>query len=90
MAHANVYIRKENETKWEYLNDKSAWVNKKLSGDPDTYLLSPKLAKQNPEITEVFDKLAIKAIGRSNKFCKEGHPIPDGDSRCLGKGCKYS
>lgn len=24
------------------------------------------------------------------QFCKEGHPIPDGRTKCLGKGCKYS
>lgn len=26
----------------------------------------------------------------SSGFCKEGHPIPSGRSKCLGKGCKYS
>lgn len=23
-------------------------------------------------------------------YCKNGHPIPDGYTKCLGKGCKYS
>lgn len=24
------------------------------------------------------------------RFCKNGHPIPAGRDKCLGKGCKYS
>lgn len=24
------------------------------------------------------------------EFCKNGHPIPEGRTKCLGKGCKYS
>lgn len=24
------------------------------------------------------------------KFCKNDHPIPDGQVKCLGKGCKYA
>lgn len=34
MGHANVYIRKDNESKWEAIMDKSAWVNEKLVGEP--------------------------------------------------------
>lgn len=24
------------------------------------------------------------------KFCPNGHPIPEGRTKCLGKGCKYA
>lgn len=30
------------------------------------------------------------APAQSPMFCKDGHPIPEGRSRCMGKGCKYS
>lgn len=30
-------------------------------------------------------------VANSNlKLCKNGHPIPAGRDRCMGKGCKYS
>lgn len=33
----------------------------------------------------------VVADAKSNfGFCKEGHPIPAGRDKCLGKGCKYS
>lgn len=31
---------------------------------------------------------AVKPAGM--RFCKEGHPMPEGRSKCLGKGCKYA
>ena len=27
---------------------------------------------------------------KAQKFCKNGHPVPSGRDRCLGKGCKYA
>jgi hypothetical protein len=33
MAHANVYIRRANESKWATIQDKSAWLNRKLEED---------------------------------------------------------
>lgn len=27
---------------------------------------------------------------KADKLCKNGHPIPDGRDRCMGKGCKYA
>jgi hypothetical protein len=34
MAHANIYIRKENEARWGLITDKSAWVNAMLEKSP--------------------------------------------------------
>lgn len=31
-----------------------------------------------------------KLESKAQKFCKEGHPIPVGRDKCLGKGCKHS
>lgn len=33
---------------------------------------------------------AERVLEKSTGFCKNGHPIPEGRDRCLGKGCKYS
>lgn len=35
MGHANIYIRKTNEAKWEAIGDKSAWVNDHLSREEE-------------------------------------------------------
>lgn len=34
MPHANIYIRKENEERWNAITDKSAWVNAYLEKSP--------------------------------------------------------
>lgn len=58
------------------------------------------LREDNPKnITELV-KTAAKAgatyIEKTKQpmikgaFCKNGHPIPEGRTRCLGKGCKYA
>lgn len=39
--------------------------------------------------TTIEDKLA-NMRNDSLKYCKEGHAIPPGRSRCMGKGCKYA
>lgn len=31
-----------------------------------------------------------KPARNTSAYCKNGHPIPDGRDKCLGKGCKYS
>lgn len=41
MGHANIYIRKENEDRWDSLEDKSAWVNVKLASDVAVLPLKP-------------------------------------------------
>lgn len=36
---------------------------------------------------------AVKAVfpeAKVQKFCPNGHPIPEDRDRCFGKGCKYS
>jgi hypothetical protein len=50
----------------------------------------------NPKTTNPFDLPKGTVIKTpipkemQPKFCKNGHPIPYGRERCLGKGCKYS
>lgn len=52
---------------------------------------SPKrsgIIKTPEEAVEKIKKIFPKA--ESQHFCKEGHAIPEGRSKCMGKGCKYS
>jgi hypothetical protein len=51
----------------------------------------PKLVVENAG-TEAERKqwVEVEKPTRTKEFCKNGHPIPEGRDRCLGKGCKYS
>jgi len=42
--------------------------------------------KQGKAITGPLTQLTP----RTTKVCKNGHPIPEGRDKCLGKGCKYA
>jgi len=39
---------------------------------------------------ELAEKLKDMQEEKPMDFCKEGHPIPEGRTKCMGKGCKYS
>lgn len=36
------------------------------------------------------DVKEIKAKQANMKMCPNGHPIPEGRSKCMGKGCKHA
>lgn len=42
--------------------------------------------KQLGKARSMLERQNEKSMG----FCKNGHPIPEGRDKCLGKGCKYS
>ena len=93
---ANVYIRKENEAAWAAIEDKSEWVNKKLERPPktpkhkpDATILSPKVAKEHPELVEQFDRLAAQ-IKPKGPQCKVHGDTIGRNGKCLQKGCKYA
>lgn len=82
IMRANIFIRKDNEEAWEKIKNKSEWVNNLLQ-EP----------KQPEPIIEPKKNIALAtpSFVRNNAgACKNGHPIPDGRDRCMGKGCKYS
>lgn len=95
---ANIYIRRENEEKWEKVADKSKWINALLANSGDTSGYGAvKDSPVGPMITVLSDELPPletpfkqRVVENSQGFCKEGHAIPEGRSKCMGKGCKYS
>lgn len=65
-----------------------------LSPPGETKVPGGKVVVNNYEIIKTPED-AAKAVGIKKevipmKFCPNGHPIPEGKSKCLGKGCKYS
>lgn len=40
--------------------------------------------------TTLEDKLKSMQEKSGMKFCPNGHAIPEGRSKCMGKGCKYA
>lgn len=58
---------------------------KKIAEKPTTVIKTP---EQAAKIVQTVSGGMGGAKGMS--FCKEGHPIPEGRTKCLGKGCKYS
>jgi hypothetical protein len=96
MPHANIWIRKENEDKWEAIPEKSEWINALLanSGSTSRYGAPRTIAGETfrEVLSETLPKQPVLKPRVSNTagYCKEGHPIPPGRDRCMGKGCKYS
>jgi hypothetical protein len=58
MPTLSVFIRKDDVEKWKALPNKSEFLHNALKRQPDAYLLSPKLAKENPGLVRDFDKQA--------------------------------
>lgn len=56
----------------------------KLANDP--------VSKTVEDVVEDIEnqEVAKSAMKGDLSWCKNGHPIPSGKSRCMGKGCKYS
>lgn len=64
---------------------------KKIPNKPDAYILSPRVAYDNPELVEQFDKLAERVKKGPIEFLCKVHSIPlDSRGKCLQKGCKYA
>lgn len=62
----------------------------KYGDDPDK---ATNLTKVSETVIKIPNDVAAeqgKLKSRSMQFCKEGHPIPEGRSKCTGKGCKYA
>lgn len=57
MPQVTVFVRKADIEKWRALENKAEWLHEKLSGIPDAYLLTPKLAQENPRLVKRFDEI---------------------------------
>jgi hypothetical protein len=79
----NIWIRKENEEKWNNVPDKSNWINTILSNSDDT----SRYGKERPSpagpivevLSEVLPEIKLCKHGSDPKFCKFSKP---------GKPCK--
>jgi hypothetical protein len=56
MGHSNVYIRKDNESKWAAIPDKSNWVNERLEKDVDSAVKGPEFRKRDPKAFKELKK----------------------------------
>ena len=103
MAHANIYIRKENEQTWDAIEDKSKWVNERLGGPALTVsksLVETELPKEVQKAIKVINtptqaKKALEVMTtdfgkvQDRGECKNGHML-DKWGRCSQKDCKYA
>jgi hypothetical protein len=96
MPNRTQYIRNEDVAAWDALDNKSQWIHEHLQAyKPDLYLVPPKVARKHPELVKQVEKALephVKAtrVEKEMTLCKNGHAIPVGRSKCLGRGCKYS
>lgn len=60
--------------------NKSGLVNELLAEHYDIH----------PKVDNLVKIMSSKTKISNTLFCKNGHPIPEGRDKCLGKGCKYA
>lgn len=94
IIYMNIYITKDNEEFLKSITEgsMSGIINKLLNNyrkgnGPDLF---PKRIPKPKIINSVQDVKNIFPEAKAQKFCKEGHPVPEGRTKCLGKGCRYS
>lgn len=49
-----------------------------------------KIKKSSVATPQIESKIQEFQKEKKMKFCANGHAIPDGRSKCMGKGCKYA
>lgn len=101
---ATIYIRKQNEAKWNAIADKSTWINTLLDNSDDTSLygkvrtVAPEVGPMVTVLSQDLPDLALDAtkgtavstLRPDNGDCKiHGTPLTD-NGKCLQKGCKYA
>jgi hypothetical protein len=87
MPNKTIYIRNQDLEAWEAIQDKPRFIADALrSVNIKTYnkaveerkeleaIIAPYLEETEPEVA----------------FCKNGHVIPEGQTKCSSKGCKYA
>lgn len=103
MPHKNIWVRKEDLEAFEAIEDFPEWLHENLSqstepkskesprssndGEPRVPLSKQAIEEANtPKPKTISERIVEKSAG----FCPNGHSIPPGRSRCMGKKCKYS
>lgn len=70
-------------------NDK--WKPSTLETDEVSSNVRPNITKIKTVADATKQVKQIQATdGKDYSFCKNGHAIPEGRSKCMGKGCKYA
>lgn len=98
MIQITAYLRDEEDlAKWKALKNKSEFLHDALNKVvPET----KRIAEPILDVAKLLQPVEIiktpadakKAVQPKDdmKFCPNGHPIPEGRTKCMGKGCKYS
>ena len=86
-----IYFRKDIWDSFAAEPDKSKLINELLSehyglGSVAETKTRSRVSSRRLDTRSSFERRVER---NSGGFCKNGHPIPDGRDRCLGKGCKY-
>jgi hypothetical protein len=82
---ANIYIRKEHETLWAGIEDKSGWVNQMLIDNPPSTAPKasiPSVFGRTPKVPKYPD------IEEANPFLCKHCGMVKVAGKCLTKGCK--
>lgn len=88
MIQRTVYFRDEADIKkWNKIQNKAAWLHEKLN-ENEVEISAEVGLKQSLRKTGAMT--GIKTVNPGMKFCPNGHPIPVGRTKCMGKGCQYS
>lgn len=98
--NSTIYIRQENENRWESITDKSAWVNAMLEkSPPNSKVIAEKLEPEATVVARISDKLEDLPVddrvyetqaqfSRSEASCKACSVPLRPDHKCQTKGCK--
>jgi hypothetical protein len=96
LIQKTVYIREEDVPAWKALKNKAAFIHEALSGVPGDQLRrkstfrEAELADTPTSQADIDSKVKMVQKEKGLRFCKNGHAIPKGRTKCMGKGCKYA
>lgn len=102
MPNVSTYVRTDQLSKYLSISSqgKGAWsefVSNALDNMDESAPTAPVFEEDSRTVireAKVVNTNTVKPIvtmAKSNyKLCKNGHPVPDGRIKCLGKGCKYA
>lgn len=93
MPHANIWIRKEDEEKWERIPNKSEFIHIVLNGPTsEMRKVTQELADIQAKVPIVVNEKTARAI-RKNAVDNQPTQVCEhfqSKGSCLQKGCKYS
>lgn len=90
-----IYFRKKVWERFKDEEDKSDLVNSLLEefyeeSKPSVTTQHKAIDKKDSVVLQERPELVKRQTERSVGLCPNGHAIPEGRSKCMGKGCKYA